>query len=124
MNDGFDEFMKEYKKINKKGIRWDNVAEKCQRMYHASIRKKLRKLPKLNATRLEVEQCLDLLGAIFEYRKQPNLDIFLLDHPELLHQKKYAIQLWHEFSTKSQEEMSIMVKEMLDEIDLHLEGVL
>ncbi len=121
-NDAWNEFYDEYKKQNK-SRRTNSVEKAYERLltqYRASVRRKSRKLPALNNTRLEVDQCLDLLGAIFEYRKCPNMDEYLMSNEAMVAQTVYVEQLWAEFNKNTPDEMYDLISSMMVEIEGHL----
>jgi hypothetical protein len=115
--EGWDEFYELYKKTNRRSMRWDNVYQKTMALYNTNIRLKLKNLPKINILRQDVEGCLDLLGAIYEYRTCPDVEVYMAKNHDLEHQRSYVESLWNEFSKNSPEKMADLMYEMFNDID-------
>jgi hypothetical protein len=118
IDDGFQEFINLYKNFNRKSFRWDNLYEKSLALYNTSIRKKVSKLSPTNKFREEITGCLDLLNAIYEYRRCPDMEVYLARYPDMEFQRKHIDLLWKELELKTPEEMNMMVRDMFREIDM------
>lgn len=100
----------------------ENTYTNLLTLYRSRIRRKIATLPSINQARQEVEQCLDLLGAILEYRKEPDREELIAKDPTFEPQRVYINQLWDEFEKNSPDDMYELVNQMFREIDGFLGG--
>lgn len=122
MMDSFDEF-NELRKIRRfKPVIPNNPYKALLTTYRSRLQKKINALPRINNVRQEVEQCLDLLGAIFEFRKEPDTEEFLSKDPQFETQRVHVEQLWNEFKKNDPNEMYELIKQMFEDIDKALGG--
>jgi len=95
----------------------ENTYTNLLTLYISRIRRKVGSLPHTDKVRQEVEQCLDLLGAILEYRKEPDREELIVKNPTFEPQRVYINQLWGEFEKNSPDDMYGLVNQMFKEID-------
>lgn len=116
-DNGWEEFFNMYQKSTRRSFRFDNMYEKLLALYNTSVRKKISSWSRTSQKRQDIEQSLDLLNAVFEYRRNPDMELFLRKNQDLEEQRQFVHQLWREFRNNTEDDFYRIISDMFKDID-------